>query len=80
MTGKVKGFIYRMKSVAPHIFHIHCIIHIQQLVAKNIGGDMKEALNTSMHATNFDKSSSVSDFLCNSVKMNILRPHCFEHK
>ena len=39
MTGKVKGFISRMKSVASHIFHIHCIIHRQHLVAKSIGGD-----------------------------------------
>ena len=55
MTGKVKGFISRMKSVAPHIFHIHCIIHRQHLVAKNTGGDMEEALNTAIHAINFVK-------------------------
>ncbi|XP_052821561.1 SCAN domain-containing protein 3-like [Octopus bimaculoides] len=30
MTGKVKGFVSRMKSVAPHIFDIHRIIHRQQ--------------------------------------------------
>ena len=65
MTGKVKGFVSRVKSVAPHIFHIHCIIHRQHLVAENIGGDMEEALNTAMHAINFVKSNSVNDrFLC----------------
>ena len=61
MTGKVKGFISRVKSVAPHILHIHCIIHIQQLAAKNIGGHMEEALNTAIDATNFVKSNSVND-------------------
>ena len=61
MTGNVKGFIYRMKSAAPHIFHIHCIIHRQHLAAKNIGGDMQEALNTAIHAINFAKSNSVND-------------------
>ena len=77
MTGIVKGFISRMKSVAHHIFHIHCIIRRQHLVAKNIEGDMEEALNTDIHAANFVKSNSVNDrFLCNSVKMKILKPYC----
>ena len=31
------------------------------LFAKNIGGDMEEALNTSIHAINFVRSNSVSD-------------------
>ena len=61
MTKKVKGFIHRMKSVAPHNFHIHCIIHRQHLVAKNIGGYMEEALNTAIHEINFVKSNSAND-------------------
>ena len=61
MTGKVKRFISRMKSVAPHIFCIHCIIHRQHLVAKNNGGYMEEVLNTAIHAINFVKSYSVDD-------------------
>ena len=61
MTGKVKEFISRIKSVAPHIFHIHCIIHRQHLAAKNIGGYMEEELNAAIHAINFVKSNSVND-------------------
>ena len=61
MTEKVKGFISGMKSVAPHIFHIHCIIHRQHLVARNIGGDMEKALNTAIHAINFVTSNSVNN-------------------
>ncbi|CAI9730340.1 Hypothetical predicted protein [Octopus vulgaris] len=61
MTGKVKGFVSKMKSVAPHIFYIHCIIHKQHLVAKNIGEHMEEALNTAIHAINFVKSNSVNN-------------------
>ena len=34
MTGKVKGFVSRMKVVAPHISHVHCIVHRQHLAAK----------------------------------------------
>ena len=62
MTGKVKGFISRMKSVAPDIFHIHYIIHRQHLVARNIGGDMEEALNAAIHAINATKSNLVNRF------------------
>ena len=36
MTGRVKGFVSRMKSVAPHISHVHCIIHWQHLAAKKL--------------------------------------------
>ncbi|CAI9721713.1 domain-containing 3-like [Octopus vulgaris] len=61
ITGKVKGFVSKMKSVAPHIFYIHCIIHRQHLVAKNIGGHMEEALNTAIRAINFVKSNSVNN-------------------
>ncbi|XP_029641217.1 SCAN domain-containing protein 3-like [Octopus sinensis] len=63
MTGKVKGFVSRMKSVAPHIFYVHCIIHRQHLVAKNIGSHMEEALNTVIHAINFVKSNPVNNRL-----------------
>ena len=61
MTEKVKRFIYIVKYVAPKIFHIHCIIHRQLLVCKNIGGGMVESLNTAIHAINFVKSYSVHD-------------------
>ena len=57
MTGRVKGFVSRMKSVAPHISHIYCIVHRQHLAAKNIGGGMEEALNTAIHAINFVKAT-----------------------
>ena len=61
MTVKVKGFFHRVKSVAPHIFHIHCIIQGQHIVAKNIGEDMEETPNSAIHVSNFVKSNSVND-------------------
>ena len=63
MTGRVKGLVSRMKSVAPHITHIHCIVHRQHLAAKNIAGGMEEALNAAIHAINFVKANSVNDRL-----------------
>ena len=81
MTGKDKGFIYRMKSVAPHIFHIHCIIHRQHLVAKNIGGDMEEVLNTAIHAINLVKSNSVNDRFCEQLCQDEkFKPYCLTQK
>ena len=78
MTGTVKGFIYRMKSVAPHILHIHCTIHRQHL-AKNTGKDMEEALNTAIHAINFVKSNSVNDIIfvqfCEDENCKTLLPY-----
>ena len=61
MTGNMKGFISRMQSAAPRTFHIHCIIHRQHLVAKNIRGVTEEALITAIHAIDFVKSNSVND-------------------
>ena len=70
MTGKVKGFVFRMKAVAPHISHVHCIIHRQHLAAKNIGGDMEEALNVAIQAIYFVKANlRMTGYLCNSVKL-----------
>ncbi|CAI9715651.1 domain-containing 3-like [Octopus vulgaris] len=51
MTGKVKGFVLLLTS----------FIHRQHLVAKNIGGHMEEALNTTIYAINFVKSNSVNN-------------------
>ena len=58
MTGRVKGFVSRMKSVAPHISHIHCIVHRQHLAAKNIGGGgMEEALNAAIMQLTLSKQT-----------------------
>ena len=79
MTEKVKGFVSRMKAVAPHISHVHCIVHRQHLAAKSIGGDMKESLNDAIHAINFVKANSLNDRLfiqfCETEKFKTLLLH-----
>ena len=82
MTVKVKGFISRMKSVVPHIFHIHCLIHMQHLVAENTCGDMEEALNTAIHVINFVKLNSVIVFLqfCEDERFRTLLLHTEERR
>ena len=36
MTERIKGFVSRMKSIAPHIFDVYCIVHSYHLAGKNI--------------------------------------------
>ena len=79
MTGKVKDFVSRMKAVAPHTSHVHCIVHRQHLAAKSVGGDMDEALNPAIHAINFVKANSLNDRLfmqfCETEKFKTLLLH-----
>ena len=35
MIGRVKGFVHRRKSVAPHISQVHCIVHWQHWLLNN---------------------------------------------
>ena len=76
MTGKVKGFVPRMKAVAPYFSHVHCIVHMQHLAAKSIGGDMEQAFNAAIHAINFVKANALNDRLfmqfCETEKLKIL--------
>ena len=63
MTGRNKGFITQMKTVAPHILHVHCIIHRQHLASKNIGGNMEQALEAAVSGINFIKANSLNERL-----------------
>lgn len=36
MTGRHKGFIAYLKNKVPGVFFVHCVIHRQHLVAKNL--------------------------------------------
>ena len=79
MTGKVKGFVSKMKAVAPHIFHVHCGVHRQNLTAKSVGRDIEEALNAAIHVINFVKANSLNDrfFMqfCETEKFKTLLLH-----
>ncbi|XP_029638882.1 SCAN domain-containing protein 3-like [Octopus sinensis] len=61
MTGKVKGFVSGMKSVAPHIFLY--TLHYPQTAfgCKEYWRTHGKALNTDIHAINFVKSNSVNN-------------------
>ncbi len=79
MIGKNKGFVSRLKEVAPHITHIHCILHRQHLAAKELGGDMETSLNIAVAIINFIKANPLHqrqfNFFCNEAEYNTLIMH-----
>ena len=77
--SKIKCFTSRIKEIAFHISHFHCVIHRQYLAAKCLGGEMKEALNVATSAINFIKVNSVNDIFfqefCNDKQFKKLLMH-----
>ena len=52
MVGKYRGLITYFKGLNPDIFSIHCVIHRQHLVAKNLSVRLNDSLNFVIKAVN----------------------------
>ena len=52
MLGRYRGFIKHLKEAVPGVLTVHCAIHKQNLVAKNISGGFHDSLNTVIRAVN----------------------------
>ena len=52
MVGRYRGFIAFLKAANPNVITIHCVIHRQHLVAKNISGRLNHSLGTVIKAVN----------------------------
>ena len=52
LPSKYRGFIKYLKEAVPGVLTVHCIIHRQNLVAKNISGRLHDSLNTVMRTVN----------------------------
>ena len=52
MIGKYRGLITYFKGLNPDIFSIHCVIHRQHLVAKNLSVRLNDSLNLVIKAVN----------------------------
>ena len=63
MVGKHRGFLAHLKQANPDIFTIHCVIHRQHLVAKNLSERLHTSLNIVVKAINFIKSHALNDRL-----------------
>ena len=52
MLGHHRGFIKYLKEAVPGVLTVHCVIHRQNLVAKNISGHLHHSLSTAIRAVN----------------------------
>ncbi|KAJ8879274.1 hypothetical protein PR048_019881 [Dryococelus australis] len=61
MTGHYNRFVAYLKKSVPNIFTIHCVI--QQLVPKNLSGQLHNSLHTVITAVNKIKAHALNDQL-----------------
>uniref|UniRef100_A0A5S6Q3M5 DUF4371 domain-containing protein n=1 Tax=Trichuris muris TaxID=70415 RepID=A0A5S6Q3M5_TRIMR len=63
MVGCHRGFVARLKEVAPDALAVHCVIHRQHLLAKRLSRRLNESLQYVISAVNRIKSNSSKDRL-----------------
>ncbi|KAI5152824.1 hypothetical protein ENBRE01_3037 [Enteropsectra breve] len=59
MTGLYNGFVALLKQVSPNVLAVHCVIHRQHLVAKNLSERLHASLNFVISAVNKIKNSAL---------------------
>ena len=68
MVGCPHGFLSYLKKAVSKVFALHCVIHRQHLVAKNLSEKLHESLSTVITAVNKIKAnafnSQLSHLLC----------------
>ena len=60
MVGRYRGFVNLVKQNVPGVFAIHCVIHRQHLVAKNLSGRLHESLQFVIKAVNRIRSNALN--------------------
>ncbi|XP_064098167.1 zinc finger MYM-type protein 6-like [Macrobrachium nipponense] len=63
MIGRYRGFSAYFKKAVPNVVCVHCVVHRQHLVAKNLAGRLLEALRHVIKAVNLIKKSALQDRL-----------------
>ena len=63
MFGRYRGFISHLKRNVPGVFAIHCVIHRQHLVAKNLSARLHESLQLVINAINTIRSNALNSRL-----------------
>lgn len=71
LTGKHKGFLSYLKKAVPDVFTIHCVIHRQHLVAKNLSCRLHNSLSIVVKSVNKIKNQPLNS--------RILRQLCVEN-
>ncbi|KAL0830409.1 hypothetical protein ABMA28_002588 [Loxostege sticticalis] len=60
MVGRYGGFISHLKRIIPGLTAIHCVIHRQHLVAKNLSDRLNQSLHFVIKTVNKIKSSALN--------------------
>ena len=60
MVGRYRGFISHLKQNVPGVLAIHCVIHRQHLVAKNLYIRLHESLQLVINAVNRIRSNALN--------------------
>ena len=63
MFGRYRGFISHLKQNVPGVFGIHCVIHRQHLVAKNLIARLHQSLQFVINAVNKIRSNALNSRL-----------------
>ena len=63
MVGRHRGFLSYLKKAVPKVLTIHCVIHRQHLVAKNLNEKLHESLSTVITAVNKIKANALNSRL-----------------
>ena len=60
LTGRHKGFFVFLKKAIPNILTMHCVIHRQHLVAKNLSDRLNKSLKIVITCVNKIKFNSLN--------------------
>lgn len=63
MVGRYRGFLSHLKQYVPGLFAIHCVIHRQHLVAKNLNARLHQSLQLIINAVNKIRSNALNSRL-----------------
>jgi hypothetical protein len=63
MTGRIKGFISRLKQDFPNIGFNHCFLHREALVAKMIPAALRSVMDSVVAMVNYIKTRAVKTII-----------------
>ncbi|XP_053891583.1 protein ZBED8-like [Malaclemys terrapin pileata] len=63
MIGRYRDFLAYLKKAVPNVFAVHCVIHRQHLVAKNLSERLHRSLHYVIKAINKIRSNSLNDIV-----------------
>ena len=63
IVGRHRGFLSNLKKAVPKVLTVHCVIHRQYLVAKNLSEKLHESLSTVITAVNKIKANALNSRL-----------------